>query len=256
MKCIVKINGHEAIPVRAIPFVEGWRQLSPDVVAGGLARDKRKSSLSELLCDLVAHHLSENGIGDMLPKEWDCIVDALEALEAELVAKEPDRTKSRPEWLRRSIECLPSHCFVWREEFEASFQSQFHVRKSIHGGVILPITFANPDNTPERTGEHKLNFDPRIPPEMEGVVFEGMPRHSNDAPSPTSRAHVSDKLAKMNQAAQRFWSNADRDDRGTHPDNATVAAWLVQQGFSETLASKAATIIRPEWVPSGRKPEE
>jgi hypothetical protein len=81
-------------------------------------------------------------------------------------------------------------------------------------------------------------------------------RHSNDAPLPTSRAHVSDKLAKMNQASMKFWSNADRDHRGTHPDNATVAAWLVQQGFSPTLADKAATIIRPEWAPTGRKPEE
>ena len=70
------------------------------------------------------------------------------------------------------------------------------------------------------------------------------------------RQHVSDKLAKLNQAAARFWGNADRDDRGTHPDNATVAAWLVQQGFTPTLADKATTIIRPEWAPTGRKPED
>jgi hypothetical protein len=81
-------------------------------------------------------------------------------------------------------------------------------------------------------------------------------RHGNDAALPTARTNVSDKLAKMNQASTRFWSNADRDDRGTHPDNATVAAWLVEQGFSPTLADKAATIIRPEWAPTGRKPEE
>lgn len=68
--------------------------------------------------------------------------------------------------------------------------------------------------------------------------------------------HVSDKLAKMNQASSKFWGNADRVDRGTHPDNATVAAWLIQHGFSATLADKAATIIRPEWAPTGRKPEE
>lgn len=70
------------------------------------------------------------------------------------------------------------------------------------------------------------------------------------------RAHVSDKLAKMNQASAKFWENADRDDRGTHPSNATVTTWLVQQGFTQTLAEKAATLIRPEWVPTGRKPEE
>jgi hypothetical protein len=70
------------------------------------------------------------------------------------------------------------------------------------------------------------------------------------------REHVSNKLARMNQAAAKFWANADREDRGTHPDNATVTVWLVNQGFSQTLAEKAATIIRPEWAPSGRKPEE
>ena len=81
-------------------------------------------------------------------------------------------------------------------------------------------------------------------------------RQSTDEPLPASHAHVSDKLAKMNQASTKFWSNADRDDRGTHPDNATVAAWLVKGGLSPTLADKAATIIRPEWAPTGRKPEE
>ncbi len=81
-------------------------------------------------------------------------------------------------------------------------------------------------------------------------------RQIADEPLQASHGNVSDKLAKMNQASTKFWSNADRDDRGTHPDNATVAAWLVKQGFSATLADKAATIIRPEWAPTGRKPEE
>lgn len=74
--------------------------------------------------------------------------------------------------------------------------------------------------------------------------------------APTRHTNVSDKLALMNQASAKFWANADRDDRGTHPTNAAVAAWLVQQGFTQTLAEKSATLIRPEWAPTGRKPEE
>lgn len=71
------------------------------------------------------------------------------------------------------------------------------------------------------------------------------------------RNHVSDKLAKMNQAAHIFWAHAKRDDRGTQPKNAKVAAWLKKNaGFSETLADKAATVIRPEWAFTGRKPED
>ena len=181
MSCIAEINRREAIPVRAIPYVEGWRQLSPDVVARGLSRT---SEISELLCDLTAHHVSDGGIGDMLPKEWDNIVDALNALEIELNEKDSDHRKTRPEWLKRSIECLPAGCFVWRDELEASYNSQFGWRQSIHGGTISPICFARLDNAPERPGEHELNFNPRIPPEMVEVVFEGMPhKHLSDAPS-------------------------------------------------------------------------
>ncbi len=70
------------------------------------------------------------------------------------------------------------------------------------------------------------------------------------------RAHVSEKLAFLNQAAQRFWANANPNDRSTHPTNSDVVEWLVQHGYTQTLAEKAATIIRPDWAPTGRKPEE
>jgi hypothetical protein len=76
---------------------------------------------------------------------------------------------------------------------------------------------------------------------------------SSKAPS---RDHVSNKLARLNQAAEKFWANADRDDRGTHPTNAEVIEWLTSVGISPSLAEKGATIIRPEWAPTGRKPEE
>ena len=78
----------------------------------------------------------------------------------------------------------------------------------------------------------------------------------NGRPRQTDRDHVSDMLATLNQAAAKFWGNADRNDRSTHVLNATIEAWLIKKGFSRTLAEKAATIIRPKWAPAGRKPEE
>lgn len=86
--------------------------------------------------------------------------------------------------------------------------------------------------------------------------INGEPIFAEQSMAATDRACVSNKLARMNQAAVKFWGNTDRNDRGTHPENAMVAAWLIKQGFSPTLADKAATIIRPEWAPLGRKPEE
>lgn len=87
-----------------------------------------------------------------------------------------------------------------------------------------------------------------------GAVISEQPP-SNGAPIHV-REHMSEKLVAMTEAAMRFWGKAERHDRGTHPDNATVASWLEKRGFSATLADKAATIIRPLWAPTGRKPEE
>lgn len=67
----------------------------------------------------------------------------------------------------------------------------------------------------------------------------------------------SNELAILNQASLKFWANADRDDRTTHPKNEVVAAWLLEKGFSSKSRAKiAASIIRPEWASSGRIPEE
>lgn len=72
----------------------------------------------------------------------------------------------------------------------------------------------------------------------------------------TGRAHVSNRLAFLQQAALKFWANADKTDRTTHPKSRVVVAWLMEHGFSAKLAESAATIIRPDWAPVGRPPEE
>ena len=75
--------------------------------------------------------------------------------------------------------------------------------------------------------------------------------------SPTSdRAYISDQLAILNQAAQRYWANADPKDRSTHPDKKEVVLWLQKHGYSPTLAVSGATILRPAWAGVGRPPEK
>jgi hypothetical protein len=79
---------------------------------------------------------------------------------------------------------------------------------------------------------------------------ESKPIANND------RAHVSNNLAILNQAATKFWANADPSDNTTHPINSIVTTWLIQRGYSATLADKGATIIRPEWATTGRKADK
>ena len=82
------------------------------------------------------------------------------------------------------------------------------------------------------------------------------PAIENKLVAENDRAHISNNLAILNQAAKKFWANADRDDRTTHPKKNDVVAWLIQRGFSQKLADSGATIIRPDWAPTGRIAEE
>lgn len=76
--------------------------------------------------------------------------------------------------------------------------------------------------------------------------------NSQQAPV-TSRPHISENLLILNQAAKRFWGNADPDEKDTHPTNEQVAGWLVEKGFSNINAQQGAVIIRPEWAAIGRR---
>ncbi|MBI5659954.1 MAG: hypothetical protein HZC43_10520 [Nitrosomonadales bacterium] len=242
MRVEVVIDGREAIPVRAIPFITGW-MMSPDLVAASLAN----TDLALRLQGVTSHHLSHNGsYAPILPKEWDGIEADLKSLSDRLKADENIGGENYSAWRRESVPLLPAGVLVWKDEFEKAFVCA-HSPQSL--GWL-----------DERPGDRDLNYSPMIPLELREVVFEGfdIPRESEASvkPIPTDRSYYSEKLAFLNQAAKRFWGNADRNDRDTHPDNATVASWLEKKGFSQTLASKAATIIRPEWAPTGRKPEE
>ena len=63
---------------------------------------------------------------------------------------------------------------------------------------------------------------------------------------------VSDELALMNKAAEKFWKPADPTESDTHPANPTVAAWLNAQGMSAPKAKTAASYVRPKWAQRGR----
>jgi len=92
--------------------------------------------------------------------------------------------------------------------------------------------------------------------ELIQAVRAAMRGEDERSSGPDDRGYVSDQLALLNQANVIFWKNAKPGDRTTHPTNLKVESWFVEHGFSESLASKAATIIRPDWASTGRRPQE
>lgn len=87
------------------------------------------------------------------------------------------------------------------------------------------------------------------------AVLASPKEHSDLVHSPPAISHMSPDLLVLNQAAVQWWSTADEEDPSTHPTNNSVSDWLVERGFSKSLAEKGATIIRPAWAHLGRKPE-
>jgi hypothetical protein len=65
--------------------------------------------------------------------------------------------------------------------------------------------------------------------------------------------YISEILTKLNQAAYKFWANADPKDTDTHPINEEVMQWLMSHGISEVSARQGTTIIRPKWGAKGRR---
>ena len=163
MNVVVLINGREAIPVRAIPYVTG-RWMSPDVVAKSLAYTDSMSRFEGIYAYQL---LADGGYSQVLPGDWDVVDDLLQGLDSSLNAMSDDRKLTRPIWLTESTKQLPAGVFLWRDEFEQAFHRSYS-----------PPRFSLLD---ERPGDLTLRFSPLIsPPEMRGVVMEGFEDSADD----------------------------------------------------------------------------
>lgn len=240
MKSIIQINNQDAIPIRAIPYVTGWK-ISPDKLLLTLAHQEMPIQIN----NLYAYNFSENNeYVKILPKEWDNIYAVNKNLSSSLSRNQFSHDEGYATWIVESIKLLPNACFVWKDDFE----EKFNVAYASHSLHILN----------ERNYDRDLNFSPLVPIELESVVMEGFeistPKKSLN--NKLVHAHISDNLSILNQASTRFWANADSNDNATHPLNSVVAAWLIDRGFTQTLAGKGATIIRPSWATTGRKADK
>ena len=186
MSIKININGREAIPVRAIPFVTGW-SMSPDMVASTLAH----TDLFTRLRGIAAYHFDSNGeFAPMLPKEWDGVEAELQAFSDTLKATEIVDFESYPTWLRQSIPLLPAGVFVWKDEFISAFARAYSNERL----AILD----------ERTGDRELNWTPLIPQALREVVVEGF--SSVDKPVVRVQGHhQSDDFQPLMVSLAGYW---------------------------------------------------
>lgn len=64
-------------------------------------------------------------------------------------------------------------------------------------------------------------------------------------------------LLALVEASEKFWGNAEPDDKETHPISKNVEDWLrSEKDFSGGGARQGATLIRPLWGADGRRPNK
>lgn len=166
MNCVISINGRPAVPVRAILYITGgW--IRPTEVAASFAMN---GVFPHFLENLTAHHISPDGsIHTMLPKEWDRVERELASSTAHVKASERFEAASDSMSAEQANKLLPSHCFVWQDEFEESIRQYYHPRR---------ITLID-----ERPGDQQLIFNPWISPEIISNVLEGFLDSQDAAPN-------------------------------------------------------------------------
>lgn len=158
MNVIILIDGREAIPIRAIPFLTDWTALPPQILAASLCQYLEPGVIQ----DLKSYKLDGIAITLIKPISWVNIEGDLRELEVLL------NTKNAPtrEWRIQSVLLLPPSAFVWKDEFEDHFAQTFTDINNDSGVSWL----ANLDDA-----HHDFGFDysPLIEPELESSVMEG-----------------------------------------------------------------------------------
>jgi hypothetical protein len=234
---VVQIDGRHAIPVRAIPYVTGWK-LSPDELAQQLGR--RASPGFARLKSVAAYHVQAGFPVKMLPKEWDACIAQLAGFAADVGDKFPNDTNGSQRyaaWRDGSAELLPAGAFVWRDEFEADFYRDFSPEA---------VTFSF-----ERPGDVELIYSPLVseymraamlagfdnPPVARAAVHESALSPGNLVPEPSPQKHIPGDLP-----------------RNSMGQLAVKAAWIIESEARRRATAKEVMERLQGWADQGTEP--
>lgn len=216
MNVVVLINGREAVPVRALPFVVP-SQMSPDVIVTLMGRADECGRFDELF----AYQLPPHGCPVRVqPSEWSRIAYKIMAFRDRIKREEESGaiTKSigSDRWKDDSIRLLPASVFVWKDEFISE-----HFRDYIQGQV---------SEDEYKEGGYDPNFEPLIdPPELCDLVMKGFA--TNDEP----REDVADKPPSV-ASLQPTERSAPETEPATEEVDATAPP--TEQEHMETPAER------------------
>ena len=164
MNIVVKIQGREAIPIRAIPLLTDWEVLSPDVCAKAFAGDEISAQHFE---NMSTYRLDKGGSYTAISSRWwaNWVVRELDECAERTQAAGISDEIGYALWRSESIELLPAGTFVWRDEFENAYQAEY-------GPESMRVVCSK---EAYEADIYDLNFNPSYGPrdDWQAIVMEG-----------------------------------------------------------------------------------
>jgi hypothetical protein len=285
---IIKVNGREAIPVRALPLLSDYKTMSPDVVAKAFAGKNERGGF----VGLCAYRM-ECGVVVPIAKRWwqtgPC--QKLDALSATIHAEErPAENETENEyknrharelakWRDKSLDLLPAGVFVFKDEYEGIYSNEFK-----YGSYYFRGDDRKPLSELEHSERIALDYSPFIEDTIATSIFAGFERdispdavianadkqHSREANTVQPLAHAPAAAALMVKPIVEDWKNTVRAEayeqwvrvlasNGTPTlDNVStyLAHWCVANGVNGSLGKppksgyiKVHVIGGTHWTP-------
>lgn len=167
-KLSLLIEGREAIPVRAIPYVTVGFRFAPDEVARNLAGKDL-----DYIETITAYHIVDGVPKPVVESEWNSVIAALKGHEAKLRRTYPADADGRDdegyaEWLRSAVENLPANAFVWRDEFEIALTKRLIRTSRAAAGANLDT-----EQRADAGADGQINLTPMASANVAAVVLAG-----------------------------------------------------------------------------------
>ena len=170
MNVVVQIDGREAVPVRAIPFLTQWEVMSPDEVAGALSDDE--DFRLGAFVGLRAFRIAGGQPIDIPPLFWENFASRqLKSISNNIEASQITHATGYIAWREAAVKALPPDAFVWRDEYEPRFKLAFS--KSRFGGFVRDGLAISGDLVRQRI-EENFSYTPFLADPYESLILESL----------------------------------------------------------------------------------
>ncbi len=126
MSVIIKIEGREAIPVRAIPLLTYWQTVTPDALAQALAGDEHFYPFE----GMKAHRV--NGGAVIRQTYWESLARELRALSDTIRTTEINHETGLQQYRIESLKKLPPSVYLWLDEFATAHARHYRLNNIVH----------------------------------------------------------------------------------------------------------------------------